>query len=365
MVDVQPTATFLPTGSSQLETDEDSNLFKTTLGDRHSSYNTASINADMLDGHGEDNSDALQAIPPKLLSHPVRPSASPTCTTHLDDQDKENQGNHSSYDTTSVDTEMLDALPTAGNLNTGLINVLDDVAVTPCLTPPTERHTSTTPSEISSTWNLSPVHDSTYIRSGSSPPPTQYLQAFNQLDSRYGGNSEHGLNNLNQIIELSDHFLRIDAVSFIQSLRYRCGQSGLWYRPPLSNPMIGSLAERKLKSLHCAETTEEDTIVGPVRLRMARIFLYHYMEQKVLDIRTNRSMPNLRSRGKDVPSIVIDLTLDDIYGCNNESVSLLVRKRRRESLKTHMGMGKRWSFLAAHLGIGILLTCDPSLESFM
>jgi hypothetical protein len=173
MVNFQPSATFLLTGSSQLETDEDSNLFKTTLGDRHSSYNTASINADMLDGHGKDNSDALQAIPPKLLSHLARPSASPTHTPHLDDQDKDNQGNHSSYDTTSVDAEMLDALPTADNLNTGLINVLDDVAATPCLTPPTERHTSIAPSEISSTWNLSPVHDSRYIWSASSPPPTQ------------------------------------------------------------------------------------------------------------------------------------------------------------------------------------------------
>ncbi|KAH6870206.1 hypothetical protein BKA58DRAFT_295842, partial [Alternaria rosae] len=94
-------ATFLPTGSSQLETEKNSNVFETTLGDGHSSSNTASTNADMLDGYGKDNSDAPQAIPHMLLSHPahvdVRPSASLTCTTRLYDQDKDDRGNHSSY----------------------------------------------------------------------------------------------------------------------------------------------------------------------------------------------------------------------------------------------------------------------------
>jgi hypothetical protein len=207
-----------------------------------------------------------------------------------------------------------------------------------------------------------PAHIDARLGSASSLPPTEYLQAFKQLESKDSDNSKYGLK---QTIKLSDSFLRIDIISFIHSLHYRCVQNGLWYRPSLGNPMTGSLAERTLRSLRCAETTEEDTVVGPVRLRLARIFLYHYMEQKVLNIRTNGNMPSLRSRGKDVQSIVIDLTLDDIYGRNNESDSLLVGKQRRESLKTHKGIGKRWSFLAAHLGIGILLTCDPSLESYM
>jgi hypothetical protein len=92
--------------------------------------------------------------------------------------------------------------------------------------------------------------------------------------------------------------------------------------------MTSSLAERTLRSLHYAEITEEDTIIGPVRLRIARIFLYYYIEQKVLNIRTNRCMQNLRSPGKNVQSIIIDLTLDDIYSSNNELDSLQVRKQR-------------------------------------
>jgi hypothetical protein len=190
MADIQPSATFLHTCSSQLETDKDSNSFDTTLGD-HFPHDTASMNADMLDRHGKDKSDTSQVIPPKPLSYPAnvdgRPSASPTCATPLEvlDQHQGNQGkcSHSSCDNIGVDAEMLDALPTAGNSNTAMINVLDDILETLCLTPPIERHTSVTPSEKSSAWNISPVHDSRYIWSASSPPLTQYLQTFKQLDS--------------------------------------------------------------------------------------------------------------------------------------------------------------------------------------
>lgn len=75
-------------------------------------------------------------------------------------------------------------------------------------------------------------------------------------------------------------------------------------------------------------------------------------------------MLHQRSRGKDVPSIAMDLTLDGMYGPDRDSVSQLVSERRRESLKTHKQMGKRWCLLASHLSIGILLTCDPSLATY-
>ena len=48
-----------------------------------------------------------------------------------------------------------------------------------------------------------------------------------------------------------------------------------------------------LKSVHCAETVEHDSAVGPVRLRMARIFLYHYFEQKRIDVQKDPNLPNL------------------------------------------------------------------------
>ncbi|KAF2180775.1 hypothetical protein K469DRAFT_753136 [Zopfia rhizophila CBS 207.26] len=103
----------------------------------------------------------------------------------------------------------------------------------------------------------------------------------------------------------------------------------------------------------------------PVRLRMARIFLYHYFEQKRLDIQKDPDLANLLSQGKDRSSVVLDIILKDIYGRHDKQISLRVREQRRDSLKWHKRLGKRWSILAAHLGIGILVTCSKSLETRM
>jgi hypothetical protein len=267
---------------------------------------------------------------------------------------------------TSVDAVMRDALPTAGNLNKAMNDDSDTVAETLCLIPQTERNTSVTPSQDSSTWNPSPTLKTKYKQSTSSTTPTQNPHAFEQLSSRYGGTSKQELENMQQIMEYSDHFLRKDAVSFIETFVSRCKQSDLWHRHPLSNPITGSsLAERTLQSLRCAETIENDTIMDPVRLRIGRVLLYHYMEQRVHDIRNDRSLPKARSRGKDVRSTVIDLTLTDTYGHDDEPVSNEVSKQRRNNLIAHKTMGRRWSLLASHLGTGILLTCDPKLGAYM
>jgi hypothetical protein len=325
-VAVQPSAISSPTCSFQPETSDDYlSTEYTTVLDNHSSYDTAGVDADMPDYH---NGEVLTAC----------------CNT--------NDATHS----VSVKPNIT---PTAGDSTLVLDDIINGVEETPCLPPQTERHSSVAPSQDSSTWSLSPTHDSVYPWSELSPPPTHFLRALKQLDLQYG------LKNVPEIIELSDHFLREDAVSFIDSFRNRCCQSGLWYRPPLSNPVNGSsLVERTLQSLRCAETVEDDDTLGPVRLRMARVLLYQFLEQKVLNIRKDRNMLHQRSRGKDVPSIVMDLTLDGMYGPDRDSVSQLVSKRRRESLKTHKQIGKRWSLLASHLGIGILLTCDPSLATY-
>ncbi|KAF2177819.1 hypothetical protein K469DRAFT_719477, partial [Zopfia rhizophila CBS 207.26] len=128
--------------------------------------------------------------------------------------------------------------------------------------------------------------------------------------SLYGGRSAHGLKNTSEIIELSDSFLREDAVSFIESFRHGWGREGLWYRPPLSNPTTGSsVVERMLKSLRCAETVEHDSAVDPVRLRIVRVFLYHFFEKKRID-------------GKDISSVVLDVILEDMYDRHDKQVSL-------------------------------------------
>jgi hypothetical protein len=59
MVAIQPSATFLPTGSSQLETDNDGNLFNTTFGDHHSFHRSASVDTVMTDHRVDNTGEAL------------------------------------------------------------------------------------------------------------------------------------------------------------------------------------------------------------------------------------------------------------------------------------------------------------------
>lgn len=74
---------------------------------------------------------------------------------------------------------------------------------------------------------------------------------------------------------------------------------------------------------------------------MARTFLYHYLEQKGLDLQKDPNLPNLLYQGKDISSIVIDITLEDMYGRHNIPLSPQVSNQRRQSLKTHKRVGKR------------------------
>lgn len=69
-----------------------------------------------------------------------------------------------------------------------------------------------------------------------------------------------------------------------------------------------------LRSLRCADAIESGSVVDPVRTRMAKIILYHHLEQKGLDMQKNPNVPNLYSRGKDIASVVMDMTLEDMYG---------------------------------------------------
>jgi hypothetical protein len=209
------------------------------------------------------------------------------------------------------------------------------------------------------------VHDSMFPWSAS-PLPTRYLRDFKRLESLYGGTSPRGLKNIHEIIQLGDSLFREDVVRFIESFRHSWGQDGLWDRAPLSNPLTGnSVVENVLRSLRCAETIGHEYAVDPFRLRVARILLYYYLEQKRIDIKGDPNLPNLLSQGKRISSVVVDIVLEDMYGHHGSQVSPRVKAQRRRSLKDHKRQGKRWTVLAAHLGIGIIGTCSRNLEIHM
>ena len=119
-----------------------------------------------------------------------------------------------------------------------------------------------------------------------------------------------------------------------------------------------------LKSLQCAEAIEFDSIVDPVKLRIARMLLHHYFEQLCIKFKKDRRLCNL-SPGKGVASAAKDVVLKMIYGCREKNLALEIRKKQENSFTWHKRIGKRWSYVASHLGVGIALTCSPTLEAHM
>ncbi|KAF1935905.1 hypothetical protein EJ02DRAFT_319174, partial [Clathrospora elynae] len=100
-----------------------------------------------------------------------------------------------------------------------------------------------------------------------------------------------------------------------------------WSRLPISNPTSRApLAERMLKSLNCAETLERDSVVDPVKLRMARVLLYYYFEQMCIELNRERSLCNLSS-GLGVATVAKDAVLETIYGCRKDNLTLEMRKK--------------------------------------
>ena len=138
-----------------------------------------------------------------------------------------------------------------------------------------------------------------------------------------------------------------------------------WSRLPISNPTFKRpLTERMLKSLRCAEAIEYDSIVDPVKLQIARMLLHHYFEQLCIEFKKDRKLCNL-SPGKGVASAAKELVLETIYSCHKKTLTLEIRKKHENSFTWHKRIGKRWSYVAFHLGVGITLTCSPTLGAHM
>ncbi len=204
-------------------------------------------------------------------------------------------------------------------------------------------------------------------------PPTAaftspYLRAFNNLTSRYGDHTKHALNppNIIRVIEAGDFFLREDAKSFLESLYLGESRNGLWYQDHLSNPTADSpLTERLFKSFHCAEIFDQRSNVDPVRLRMARILVYHYYEQLCVNIRRDPILSKQRSRGRDTASIATDIILNDMYCSQGDGTHPRTPQQLRALLQRHKQIGKRWSILIKCIGFGLFLICSQSLTTQM
>ncbi|KAF2184592.1 hypothetical protein K469DRAFT_579464, partial [Zopfia rhizophila CBS 207.26] len=120
--------------------------------------------------------------------------------------------------------------------------------------------------------------------------------------------------------------------------------------------------EKLLSGFRCAEVLELSLAADPVRLRIARIWLYHYFEQRRIDLHTDPSTLGKLSSGKTIASVVTDEVLNELHSTHDKRFRPQSRKQRRKSLQRHKKLGKRWLILATHLGLGILITCSTRLE---
>jgi hypothetical protein len=199
-------------------------------------------------------------------------------------------------------------------------------------------------------------------------PQSHFTRGFDTLTSMYGNRAQEALTaeTIIEIIQLGNFFLRDDLESFTESFRLASGQNSIWDRPSLMNPTEGgTLIERLFNGFRCAQILEQSSTVDPVRLRIARIVLYHYYEQLYVDAQSDSDLLSRRSRGRSTSSVVTDKILEDMYGLRQEQFDSQTWTRRRASLQKHKKLGKRWCMVVDHLGFGILLTCHPSLATQM
>ncbi|KAI0568582.1 hypothetical protein Alg215_12106, partial [Pyrenophora tritici-repentis] len=128
---------------------------------------------------------------------------------------------------------------------------------------------------------------------------------------------------------IGDKSFRKDAKEFIDLFCCRWSLENPWSRLSEENPTSkGSLTERILKSLYCAEKIEFESAIDPAKLRMARILLYHHYKQKCIDLSKDPRISSYLSQGTGIASVANDMILEEIYGCHNQSTSEEAKRKR-------------------------------------
>jgi hypothetical protein len=221
------------------------------------------------------------------------------------------------------------------------------------------RFSSLSPSLLSSDWHGSPA-SKTKFTLPEEATVTHWVHSYAQLCNLFGENYEK----LKDIAKIGDVSFRKDAKKFIGLFCCRWSLENPWSRLPGENPASkGSLTKRILRSLQCAETIEFESAVDPAKLRMARILLYHHYEQKCIDLSKDPEISNYLSQGIGLATLANDAILEEIYGCRDQSTSEETNQKRINRFQWHKRLGKRWSFVASYLGVGIVLTCSHELAT--
>lgn len=182
----------------------------------------------------------------------------------------------------------------------------------------------------------------------------------------YGDKIRHPLTReeLEHTVQLGDSLLQADIRSFVDSFCHAWPADGLWNRQPLNKPTHGQTRVEKLfDGVRCAQILKHDSVVDPVRLRMAKIILYHHFERLCIDLPSNKRLRAQLSRGRDRASVATDMIVRAVYDLeHNTQVDEKTLTRYRRCIQKQKSIGKRWCMLANHLGLGVLLVCHPDVE---
>jgi hypothetical protein len=231
-------------------------------------------------------------------------------------------------------------------------------APSPPLLPSYISSASISPSPPASTPSPIPEYEPIW-REGS--PKSLYARRMQQLDHLHPEVQNHIAN----IIWLGDHFLQEDVGKFLRLFCRRWSQTDLGYRPvPKDVAGEDSRIQSLFKRYYHAETFRRRSDIDRLKFRFLRILLYHDFEELCVNIQNNLERYRPLSRGQDAATVATDKFIE---GLGKASGDVLVRTeyQLRESFRKHKAIGRRWSIIASHFGLGILLTCSPELEAKM
>jgi hypothetical protein len=140
----------------------------------------------------------------------------------------------------------------------------------------------------------------------------------------------------------------------------RWSQTDLGYRPvPSSFDGDDSRMQSLFRRYYHAETFRRRSGIDRLKYRFLRILLYHEFEELCVNIQNSSE----KYRGQKTASVATDKFFDGLGKAYGEDDLTRTEDQRRQSFQKHKAIGRRWSIIASHFGLGIFLTCSPELEA--
>jgi hypothetical protein len=193
-------------------------------------------------------------------------------------------------------------------------------------------------------------------------PEFLYARRMQRLDSLHPEVQKH----IADIIWLGDHFLQENVGKFLKLFCRRWSQTDLGYLPvPNSFAGDNSRMQSLFRQYYHAETFRRRSGIDRLKFRFSRILLYHDFEELCINIQNNLERYRPLSRGQDAATVATDKFIDGLGKAYGEDVLTGTEHQLRESFRKHKTIGRRWSIVASHFGLGIFLTCSPELEAKM